>query len=160
VGALARDAERDEPGRRNPNMPPADSANWASGPRRRLTSLITFMNSLSWFGNVVNAGEPSVSVIWTRFGVIRRAGPLTTSIRSSAACTVRFNCGRIVRTGSSMSDMNWLSRPAASLIVSNVVLRLSIVRNSSSMPRRNCSTERIPPAIGAAKRLMTSPSGS
>src|SRR5688572_10446651 len=47
-------------------------------------------------------------------------------------------------------------RIAASLRFSIVVLRLSIVRNASSMPRRICSTVRMPPAIGAASRLITS----
>ena len=51
-------------------------------------------------------------------------------------------------------------RVAASLRFSIVRLTLSTARNISSTPRRNCSTVRMPPAIGAASRLITSAKGS
>ncbi len=146
--------------RRPPKSPPADSANWVSGPRRFDMSVITSVNCLSCAGSWPIPGVLMISDSWRSAGAAATAGPLTTCITSSASLTVRVICGIAALIGSSTSPSNTLIRCAVSFIVSIVRLKFSTPRRNSSTPLRNWSNERIVPASGAAKMFNTSESGS
>ena len=156
AGALGR-----LPGiRRPPRSPPADSANWVSGPKRFDTSPRTSENVPIWAGNWAKAGVASVSARRLSPGATAIAGPLMTCIISSAALTVRVTCGIAARSGGSMSETSELIRSVVSFRFSMVRLKFSTPLRNSSTPLRNCSIDLTVPDRGVANSVNRSASGS
>ena len=143
-----------------PNRPPACSAIWLRGERRRASSLMTRMNSPRSAGSDVSTGSLSVSASRLRPGITWSIGPDSRVERASAASTVRRTWGSIARTGSSKSLSSPLTRSAVALRFVIVALKFSSPRISSSAPFRSWSNERMTAAIGPATSEITSANGS